>query len=270
MAFDLGSVISAVSRRNTGCVTPDRVSHPRASKIISGSLVLAIPAILLVGGCRSLPVVEAAEPSGNAAVERLTARFPESWTQSTYMIATVQTPEELWNVYVVSVPPDQVAVRQSRQDGEYEFGMIDDLIWHVAFGKSEPTVIDQQWAWFIRNHEIFRFSEWLGTLQFQRSNEPERLGSCSTVSATDAFKLDVTLCVDASGFPSWIERETPATYGEQRVRFEVLEWSEWENQRIMKKFRMIQGSSTFEWEVQGLMDVPADQRIQPPQGLVAD
>jgi hypothetical protein len=186
------------------------------------------------------------------------------------MIATVHTPEELWNVYVVSIPPDQVAIRQSRQDGEYEFGMVDDLIWHVAFGKTEPTVIDQQWAWFIRNHEIFRFSEWLDTLEMQGAGESRSGNSCSIVSATDAFELDVTICVDSEGLPTWVERETPQPYGEQTVRFEEKEWSEWEDRRIMKKFRMLQGDTSFDWEVQGLMNVPVDERIVPPNGLEAN
>lgn len=237
-------------------------------------LALGIPAVWLVAGCSSLPAGEAVETPALAetAVDRLEARFPESWTQSTYMIATVQTPEGLWNVYVVSIPPDQVAIRQSRQDGEYEFGMIDDLIWHVAFGRSEPTVLSREWAWFIRNHEVFRFSEWLERLRFEPhvgadSRDPESPDACTVVTAIDGFDLNVKLCVDAEGFPSWIERETPDSYGQDPVRFEILEWSEYEDQWIMKKFRLIQESATFEWEVQGLMDVPDNERVRPPRGL---
>lgn len=230
-----------------------------AAVTLSGSLLLL--------GCTT--TLQADTPS-----ERLMSRFSELWPDSTYMISTVETPQGLWNVYVVSIPPNQVAIRQSRQDGEYEFGMVDDQLWHIAYGKAEPTRLGPEWAWFIRNHEIFRFSEWIRTIRFDalpdsgETTEPER--SCQKVQGRDRFDLAVTLCLDSAGDPVWIERSTPPVYGDTTVRFEIEEWADYLGRRFMKKFRQVQGTQVFEWEVQGLLDVPADQEVQPPPGISND
>lgn len=205
------------------------------------------------------------------AQERLTSRFSELWPDSTYMISTVETPQGLWNIYVVSIPPNQVAIRQSRQDGEYEFGMVDDQIWHIAYGKAEPTELGPEWAWFIRNHEVFRFSEWIRTVRFDDSpaviEDPAAAQPCQAIHGLDQFDLAVTVCVDPVGDPIWIERVTPAIYGNATVRFEIDEWADYLGRRFMKKFRQVQGEQVFAWEVQGLLEVPADQKVTAPPGI---
>src|SRR6056297_3387773 len=244
-----------------------RLRGSRSPRGFCTRFALMAALMLPASGCLSMPVEDSANAGDDSPVARLMSRFDTSWAKSTYMIATVQTPEELWNVYVVSIPPNQVAVRQSRQDGEYEFGLVDDLIWHVAFGRGQPTVVDREWAWFIRNHEIFRFSEWLDTLEFETPAAQAAAEDCSTIAAMDAFSLRVTLCIDVRGDPLWIERQTPPAYGDDPIRIEIVEWSEYEGRRVMKKYRQTQRGKVFEWEVQGLLDVPEDQQVLPPEGL---
>jgi hypothetical protein len=208
--------------------------------------------------------------SASTAVERLQTRFNQPWPESTYMVATVDTPQGLWNVYVVSIQPDQVAIRQSRQDGEYEFGMIGDLIWHVAFGKSPPVRLDTEWRWFMRNHEVFRFSEWVSGLRFDlgAASGDQSTGECTPVLARDAFDLGVRLCVDSVGDPLWIERQTPPAYGGSTVRIVVDRWDEYGGHRFPGKFRQIQSGTEQTWEIQGFQVLAADHPgLSPPEGL---
>lgn len=222
---------------------------------------------LLMLSANSLPTEPVLSP-----VDRLQARFSEPWSDSTYMIATVDTPRGLWNVYVVSIPPNQVAIRQSRQDGEYEFGMKGDLIWHIAYGKAAPTRLGPEWAWFVRNHELFRFSEWIDTLKFEdaaRDSSAEDLG-CRPVQARDRFDLGVTLCIAESGDVDWIERQTPAAYGDGVLRIEIDQWDEYLGRRMIKRYRQLQGGQQYTWEVQGLLEVPAGEEVEPPPGIGPD
>ena len=231
----------------------------------TGLVWMSIASALILG-CAS-------NSHGDALIERLQARFSEPWPESTYMVATVDTPQGLWNVYVVSIPPDQIAIRQSRQDGEYEFGMIDDLIWHIAYGKAQPTRLGDEWAWFLRSHEIFRFSEWLSSLDFQsiETSQSSTSARCATRNATDRFGLNVTLCLDPSGKPLWIERATPVLYGDQTVRIEIDRWDEFEGHEMLGKFTQIQGDQKYNWEVQGVFHVPEEQAsLQPPASLRDD
>lgn len=258
--------LSSADVHQTGPIFPKL--RKRSSVRVRTSLAIALMNMSFIPGCVSMQASEPAETGASSAEARLMSRFPEPWSEeSTYMISTVQTPQGLWNVYVVSIPPNQVAIRQSRQDGEYEFGLVDDLIWHVAFGKSKPTVLGSDWGWFIRNHEIYRFSEWLQSLEFVKSSSESTHQDCTRLQATDSFDLAVTLCVDELGDPVWIERVTPASYGDQTVRIEFDEWSEYKGRRIPKKFRQTRNSSEFHWEIQGLLDVPAHERVEPPPDL---
>lgn len=228
----------------------------------TGLVWMSIASVLVLGS--------ASKSHGDPLIQHLQARFSAPWPESTYMVATVDTPRGLWNVYVVSIPPNQIAIRQSRQDGEYEFGMIDGLIWHIAYGKAQPTRLGDEWAWFLRSHAIFRFSEWLASLDFQsiESSHSSTAARCITRVATDRFGLDVTLCLDPSGIPLWIERATPALYGDRKVRIEIDRWDEFEDREMPGKFTQIQGDQKYHWEIQGVFHIPEDEAsLQPPDSL---
>jgi len=246
----------------------DRPRNPRehGASVLSMAGAFGLSLQLLLPGC-------ALEARSDPVIDQLHARFDTTWPESSYMVATVETPQGLWNVYVVSIPPNQVAIRQSRQDGEYEFGMIDDLIWHIAFGKSPPSKLAAQWAWFIRSHEIYRFSEWIATLRFNADSEMNTTeeSSCKPRSARDRFDLAVTLCIDSAGDPVWIERSTPPAYGDGNVRIEISRWDEFQGRRMPGKFTQFQGGQRYEWEIQGVLELPEDQdRLTAPENLEID
>jgi len=251
---------------NMSCRPESPENKNRCWRMRFTGLVWMSIASVLVLGCAS-------NSHGDPLIEKLQASLSATWPESTYMVATVDTPQGLWNVYVVSIPPNQIAIRQSRQDGEYEFGMIDDLIWHIAYGKAQPTRLGDEWAWFLRSHEFFRFSEWLSSLDFHsiEISNPSTSARCTTRIATDRFGLNVTLCLDPSGKPLWIERATPALYGDQTVRIEIDRWDEFEDREMPGKFTQIQGNQQFHWEIQGVFHIPDDQaNLQPPASLRED
>ncbi|GAB4172534.1 MAG: hypothetical protein Kow0020_07600 [Wenzhouxiangellaceae bacterium] len=204
-------------------------------------------------------------------VDHLLARFDTLWPEPTYMIATVDTPEGLWNVYVVSIPPDQVAVRQSRPDGEYEFGLIGDLIWHQALGRTKATRLDPEYAWFLRNHELFRFSEWIRTLHdFELAEDDAEQVACRTLRARDRFDLPVSLCIEPDGDVQWIERQPPAAYGTSPLRIEIRQWEVYEGRRLPRRYRQIRDGRAFDWEVQAIYPVSeSTASLSPPPELLA-
>lgn len=220
--------------------------------------------LLSIAGCAS------SQESVSAPLRLMQERFSERWDEANYMIATVETPQGLWNVYVVSIPPNQVAIRQSRQDGEYEFGMIDDVIWHIAHGRTAPSRLPEDWAWFLRVHEMYRFSEWLDTLHDLGPDGHASMADsgCSQLVAEDRFGLAVRLCVRPDGLPEWIERSTPAAYGEGTVRFDIEEWTEHDGKPMFRAFRQSQGSKTYDWVIEGVLVIPPEQAmLETPEGL---
>ena len=244
----------------------ERHSHLRPGKEVGlprFNIARSIALLLIAFCCIS------SHSRADMLIEGLKSRFDSSWQLSTYMTASVQTPQGLWNVYVVSIPPDQVAVRQSRQDGEYEYGLIDDVIWHDAFAKEGPVRLDDGWAWFIRNHEIFRFSEWLTSLKFreQKNSDAASADKCSLRYATDDFGLTVTLCLDPSGEPKWIERITPEVFGKSPVRVTFSAWDAFEGRNIPSKFTTCYESYCQDWQIEGLTMLGPGQSIRAPKEL---
>ncbi len=237
----------------------DKRRFVASQRLFALVLVAAIVSCLLGACASSVPA---------SPVERLQERFAEPWSESTYMIATVDTPQGLWNVYVVSIPPDQIAIRQSRQNGEFEFGMIGDLIWHTAFGQTEATELGTEWIWFMRSHELFRFSEWISELEFENATEAaDSLDTCSPADATDRFGLKVTLCIDSRGDPEWIERRTPRPFGENLVRIDISRWGDHQNKRLPFEFQQRLGDQIYSWVIQSIFELPPDQRLTPPSGI---
>jgi len=205
--------------------------------------------------------------------QALYAGFSAGWPESTYAIATVDTPAGLWNVYIVSIPPDQVGIRQSRQDGEYEFGMTGEVIWHSALGKGTASRLGPDWRWFIRGHEIFRFSEWLERLEFQASRGIRESAetACEELVFSDEFGLETILCVDpGTARPVRIERHSPASYGDAPVVYDALEWRQHQGRTMLAAYRQTGAGDRFGWEIQSVIELSDEQAstgLKPPESL---
>lgn len=201
-------------------------------------------------------------------LETMLVNFDKDWPHSSYVIATVQTEKELWNVYIFFTSLDEIALHQSRQDSESEYVMIGEDIWHTEFNRTTATIIGPQWKWFLRTQSIFRFADFLKQLSHvsKKSESEQLISGCRLYNFIDASRNAVRICIRPTGLPTFAELESPSEYGGQMVRFNFLEWAKHNGNWYPSKYDQISKGVSMSWEIQSILDLPKDQaRLTPPE-----
>lgn len=190
-----------------------------------------------------------------------------------YAAAAVQTPSGLWNVYILSAPPDRVIFRQSRQDAEIEFGLTDEYIWREDMLSGQSQALSNEWKYFIRSYEIFR----LGT-QLSRWRRADSRSDCQELLDEKLSQSDLCL-VDESGarilittnedrVPLQIIRELPAEFGGGLSLIRPLAWTRRGDELLMTGFYQEHAADSFSWDIQSVEEIPEHEiSINPPAKL---
>lgn len=187
--------------------------------------------------------------------------------------AAVHTPRGLWNVYILSAPPDRVIFRQSRQDGEIEFGLAGDRIWRENMLTGQSRALEQEWRYFIRSYELFRLGSRLAKWRIHESqsacakiHEGHRTGS--DLCLVDEFGARVSIRIDSDDLPLLIVRELPEEFGGGVSRILPSVWTPQNGELLMTGFDQEHGSEVFKWDIQSIMYVPeGEYSIKPPAAL---
>jgi len=229
---------------------------------------------LLLGACSRV----APEPSGSTDLyQSLLARLGSGSETALYAAAAVHTPRGLWNVYILSAPPDRMIFRQSRQDAEIEFGLTDDYIWREDMLTGQSRALSGQWRYFVRSYEIFR----LGS-QLARWRPLDSRADCREIAEEIAQQepAEIDLClVDQSGsriavtigedgLPSRIVRELPAEFGGGSSIITPSVWTPRDDELLMTGFDQDHGDDSFSWDIQSIDEIPEHEiSINPPDQL---
>lgn len=201
------------------------------------------------------------------------ARLGAGAETALHAAAAVHTPEGLWNVYILSAPPDRMVFRQSRQDAEIEFGLTDEYIWREDMLTGQSRALSSEWNYFIRSYEVFR----LGS-QLSRWRLAESQSNCKEIVKEKLSESDLCL-VDESGsrilvtitderLPSRIIRELPAVFGGGLSVIRPLAWTRRDEELLMTGFDQEHGTDSFRWDIQSVEKIPEHEiSINPPATL---
>lgn len=190
-----------------------------------------------------------------------------------YAAAAVQTPDGLWNVYILSAPPDRMIFRQSRQEAEIEFGLTDGYIWREDMLTGQSRALNGDWQYFIRSYEIFRLGSQLS--RWRPVDSPsacqeivkQQLGE-SDLCLIDEFGARVVVTIGDDRLPSQIVRELPDEFGGGSSRIRPLAWTRKDEELLMTGFDQDHGSDSFSWDIQSVKGIPENEiSITPPGEL---
>ncbi|HKL21435.1 MAG TPA: hypothetical protein VJ904_06485 [Tichowtungia sp.] len=190
-----------------------------------------------------------------------------------YAGAAVHTPDGLWNVYIMSAPPDRLIFRQSRQNAEIEFGMNSSQIWRENMLTGRARALGQEWRYFIRSYELFRLgaqlSVWkVNTVPSECKKINDDHDADSDLCLIDQFGERVSVEIGAESLPVRITRELPEKFGGGVSVILPTAWTPQEGNLLMTGFRQQSGAAVFDWDIQSVMQVPDDEiSVESPASL---
>ncbi len=247
-------------------------------------LAAVFPAVLaaaLVAGCAGLPsehaVPESPVPEAQAAAIRahaaLLARLGSDQLAAVLGQAAVQTPEGLWNVYVLSAPPDRVLVHQVRQQTETVFGMNADQLWGYDLISGVARWLSPELRFFVRNHELLRFGDRLEAWQpiaISATKVLENVACDEVLRLLDESGHPIDLCLAADGLPALIRLMPPPAYGDQPMLVYPRHWLEHEGEPVyLQIYELVHGADRYHWNFQGIERLDQSEvRIEPPESLI--
>lgn len=190
-----------------------------------------------------------------------------------YAAAAVQTPQGLWNIYIMSAPPDRLIFRQSRQNAEIEFGMNGKMLWREDMLTGQARALTTEWRYFVRSYELFRLGSQLAGWKIhgfqpacKKINDAHEPGS--DLCLVDEFGKLVSIQIDDETLPSAITRELPAQFGGGTSVIVPTAWTPHNGDLLMTGFRQGNGNALFSWDIQSVMQVPDDEiLIEAPAGV---
>lgn len=231
-------------------------------------LMTMMMAVYLLGGCGAANEVRTKDPETVKAM--LIERLGSQPNATVLGMAAVDTPEGLWNVHVLSQPPDKVLVYQIRQDGHAEFGTDGDLIWRRDPFSGEAEALPESYRYFLHSHELMRLGDRLAQWHALDYGETSRAEdqACTELELIDEFGNTARLCLGEEGLPLRISLNTPEIYGDETIHVLPVEWRESDGRTYLAIYHLLHGEARYRWNFQGLGEVdPASSRIEPPEGL---
>ena len=181
-----------------------------------------------------------------------------------YAGAAVHTPEGLWNVYIMSAPPDRLVFRQSRQNAEIEFGMTASEIWRENALTGDARSLTQDWRYFIRSYELFRLGSQLGRWKIHPDHAEcgtinDDHDSGSDLCLIDEFKALVSVEIGAQSLPVRIARELPQNFGGGVSIILPTAWTPQDGELLLTGFQQRNGAVLFDWDIQFVRQVPENE-----------
>lgn len=190
-----------------------------------------------------------------------------------YAGAAVHTPEGLWNVYIMSAPPDRLVFRQSRQNAEIEFGMNASEIWRENALTGHARALTPDWRYFIRSYELFRLGsqleKWkIHANQAECKNINDDHEPNSDLCLIDEFNAMVSVEIGGESLPVRITRELPQKFGGGVSVIIPTAWTRQNGQLLLTGFQQRNGAVLFDWDIQFVRQVPENEvSIEAPAQL---
>lgn len=249
----------------------DREFKGNMNRMTQRKLGLLLAGVAMSGGCS---FTGESDPRQADLYRELLETLGSGGETALYAAAAVHTPRGLWNVYVMSAPPDRLIFRQSRQDGEVEFGLTGNIIWREDMLTGQSRALDAEWQYFVRSYEIFRLGSRLAEWQIHESRSGCREIFPAHEAAIDLCLLDdfgqrVSVRVGADNLPVRIVRELPAEFGGGVSRIVPSAWTPQNGELLMTGFEQSHGTAQFAWDIQSVRQVPEQEiSINPPATLL--
>lgn len=235
---------------------------------ISHHKILFLAVFLFILGACSLKMHDESGPA--EVYQELLSRLGTGSSIALYAASAVHTPEGLWNVYVLSAPPDRLVFRQSRQGAEIEFGMAPGELWREDVLTGNVRHLEGDWRYFIRSYEIFRLGSQLAKWRVHENQaECRKINAEHKINADlcllDEFDERVSIQVGADGLPTRISRELPEKLGGGVSAISPAGWTTENGELLMTGFQQTHGPALFDWDIQSVRRIPENQvSIKPP------
>jgi len=230
----------------------------------------SVASYAILGACSS---INDGEPAPARLYQNVLDRLGSGSSIPLYAGAAVHTPEGLWNVYIMSAPPDRLVFRQSRQNAEIEFGMSETQIWRENVLTGHARALGREWRYFIRSYELFRLGSQLerwkihaAQAECEKINEDHDPGA--DLCLIDEFDARVSVEIGAEAMPIRITRELPEKFGGGVSVILPTAWTPKDGELLMTGFEQRNGAVLFDWDIQLVRQVPEDEvSIEAPAQL---